>query len=82
MATNDKYKLKDKSDTELYEWLIEQKPGADEYIAGEEETMRRVAVIEEQMEIAEEPSRKRELIAVSIAIVALAITIIAIVLSY
>jgi len=44
--------------------------------------MRRVAVIEEQMEIAEEPSRKRELIAVSIAIVALAITIVAIVLSY
>ncbi|MCK5395413.1 MAG: hypothetical protein KAJ32_05435 [Gammaproteobacteria bacterium] len=80
--TNDKYKLKDKSDTDLNEWLTEQKLGTDEYIAGEEETMRRVAVIEEQMEKAEEPSRKRELIAVSIAIVSLAITIIVIVLSY
>lgn len=80
--TNDKYKLKDKSDTDLNEWLIAQKLGTEEYIAGEEETMRRIAVIEEQMEKAEEPSRKRELIAVSIAIVALAITIIVIVLSY
>ena len=48
--TNDKYKLKDKSENDLREWLTEQKPGADEYIAGEEELMRRVAVIEEQME--------------------------------
>ena len=80
--TNDKYKLKDKLDTDLNEWLTAQKLGTDEYIAGEEETMRRVAVIEEQMEKAEEPSRKRELIAVSIAIVSLAITIIVIVLSY
>ena len=80
--TYDKYKLKDKSDIELNEWLIEQKPGTDEYHAGEEETMRRVAVIEELMEKAEEPSRKRELIAVSIAIVALVIIIIAVVLSY
>jgi len=80
--TNDKYKLKDKSDADLSEWLTEQKLGTDKYIAGEEEIMRRVAVIEEQMEKAEEPSRKRELIAVSIAIVSLAIVIIAIVLSY
>jgi len=80
--TNDKYKLKDKSETDLRVWLAEHKLGTDEYIAGEEETMRRVAVIEEQMEKAEEPSRKRELIAVSMAIVFLAITIIAIVLSY
>ena len=80
--TNDKYKLKDKSDADLYKWLIEQRPGTDEYTAGEEESMRRVAVIEELMEKAEAPSRKRELIVVSIAIVSLAITIIAIVLSY
>ena len=80
--TNDKYKLKDKSDTDLHDWLIEQKPGTDEYHAGEEESMRRVAVIEEQIEKVEAPSRKRELIAVSIAIVSLAITITAIVLSY
>lgn len=80
--TNDRYKLKGKSDTDLHVWLTKQKPGTDEYIAGEEESIRRVAVIEEQMEKAEAPSRKRELIAVSIAIVALAITIISIVLSY
>lgn len=80
--TNDKYKLKDKSDTDLHEWLIEQKLGSDEYLAGEEESLRRVAIIEEQMEKAEEPSRKRELIAVGIAIVSLAVIIIAIVLSY
>ena len=80
--TNDKYKLKDKSDTDLHNWLIEQNPGTDEYHAGEEESMRRVADIEEQIEKAKAPSRKRELIAISIAIVSLAITIIAIVLSY
>ena len=80
--TYDKYKLKDKSDTDLHDWLIEQKPGTDEYHAGEEESMRRVAVIEELMEKAEEPSRKREMIAVGIAMVALVIIIIAIVLSY
>jgi hypothetical protein len=79
---NDKFKLKNKSDTDLQDWLIEQKPGTDEFIAGEEETMRRVAIIEEQMEKAEAPSRKRELIAVIIATVSLAIAIIAIVLSY
>jgi len=80
--TNDKYKLKDKSDANLREWLIEHKPGTDQYHAGEEESLRRVAIIEEQMEKAEEPSRKREFIAVSMAIVSLAIIIIAIVLSY
>jgi len=82
MTTNDKYKLKDKSDTDLHEWLIEQKPGSDKYFAGEEESMRRVAAIEEQIEEAEAPSRKRELIAASLAILALAITIIAVVFSY
>ena len=79
---NDKYKLKDKSNTDLHDWLIEQNPGTDEYYAGEEESMRRVAYIEEQIEKAEAPSRKRVLIAMRIAIVSLAITIIAIVLSY
>ena len=80
--TNDKYKLKDKSNTDLHHWLNEQTPGTDEYYAGELESMRRVAIIEEQMEKAEEPSRKRELIAMGIAIVVLAIIMIAIVLSY
>ena len=80
--TNDKYKLKAKSDTELHDWLIEQNPGTDKYHAGEEESMRRVASIEEQIEKAKAPGRKRELIAISIAVVALAITITFIVLSY
>lgn len=78
---NDKYKLKDKSDRELHDWLIKQKSGTDEYLAGEKESLRRVAIIEEQIEKAEAPSRKRELIAVTIAIVALAFIIVAIVLS-
>lgn len=79
---NDKYKLKGKSDTDLHVWLIEQNPGTDEYHAGEEESMRRVAEIEEQIEKANAPSRKRELIAISITIISLAIAITAIVLSY
>ena len=79
---DDQYKLKDKSNTELREWLTEHKPGTDEYIAGEEESMRRVAIIEELIEKSEAPSRKRELIAIGIAIVALVVAIIAIVISY
>ena len=79
--TKDKYNLKDKSDPDLYEWLVKHKPGTDEYHAGEIESMRRVAIIEEQIEKAEVPSRKRELIAVIIAIVTISIIIITIVLS-
>jgi hypothetical protein len=78
---NDKYKLKEKSDADLHDWLIEQKPGSKEYFAGEEESMRRVAVIEERIEKAEAPSRKRELIAVAIAAVSVVMIIIAVVLS-
>ena len=80
--TNDKYNLKSKSDANLLKWLTEQTPGSEEYIAGEEESIRRIVIIEEKIEKAEEPIRKREFIIVSIAIVTLAITIIAIVLSY
>ena len=80
--TNDKYNLKSKSDANLLKWLTEQTPGSKEYIAGEEESIRRIVIIEEKIEKAEEPIRKREFIIVSIAIVTLAITIIAIVLSY
>jgi len=79
---NDRYKLKDKSDADLHEWLMQQKPGTDEYHAGEEESMRRVAIIEEQMEKADEPGRKHEIIALSIAMLSLVIIMIAIVLSY
>lgn len=80
--TNNQYNLKDKSDNELSEWLRKQKSGTNEYIAGEEETMRRVAVIEEVMEKAEAPSRKREWTAIGIAALALVVAMIAIVLSY
>ncbi len=48
--TEDQYNLKDKSDSELSEWLRKQKPGTNEYIAGEREILRRVAVIEELIE--------------------------------
>ena len=79
--TGDNYNLKNKSDTELHAWLMEQKPGTDEYMAGEEETMRRIAIIEEKIEKAEAPSRKRESIAIGMAIIALTAIIITIVLS-
>jgi len=79
---DDQYKLKDKSHTELHEWVVGHKPDTAEYVAGIQESMRRVAVIEELMERNEAPSRKRELIAVGIAIVSLVVAITAIVLSY
>ena len=82
MMTNDKYNLKSKTDANLLKWLTEQTPGSEEYIAGEEESIRRIVIIEEKIEKAEAPIRKREFIVVSIAIVTLAFTIIAIVLSY
>ncbi len=69
--TEDQYNLKDKSDSELSEWLRKQKPGTNEYIAGEREILRRVAVIEELIEREEAPSRKREWIAIGIAALAL-----------
>ena len=79
---SDRYKLKDKSNKELRDWLTEQAPGTDEYHAGEEESMRRVAAIEEAMESAEEPSRKREMIAIGVAIVSLVIVMVVVVFSF
>ena len=79
---SDRYKLKDKSNTELRDWLSEQTPGSDEYHAGEEESMKRVAVIEEVMEKAEDSSRKRELIAIGVAIVSLVIVMVFVMLSF
>ena len=76
------YNLQDKSDAELHAWLAQQKPGSDAYHAGEEEAMRRVARIEELMEKSEAPVRKREKIALLIAIIALAAFITYTVLSY
>ena len=80
--TDDRYKLTDKSDAELYTWMMKQKPGPEEYHAAEEETMRRVARIEELIEKSEEPVRRRENIAVFIAILALAAFITYTVLTY
>jgi len=81
MAT-DHYKLKEKSDAELHDWLCVQKPGTAEYNSGVLESMRRVAIIEEALEKNEEPVRKRELIAVSITIISIFLIIIAIVFSF
>ena len=66
----------------MHEWVAEHKPDTTEYAAGIQESMRRVAVIEELMERDEAPVRKRELIAVSMAIISIAVTIFAIVVTY
>jgi hypothetical protein len=69
---NNQYILKDKSDTELHEWIAGYKPSTSEYIAGIQELMRRN----------EAPVRKRELFVIGIALLSLAVAIIAIVLTY
>lgn len=78
---NDKYKLVEKSDADLHDWITEHKPGTNEYTAGVKESMSRVLAIEELMEKTEAPVRKREKIAMVVAVVSLAVAIIAIVLS-
>ena len=78
----DHYNLKDKSDADLHDWLCEQTPGTAEYNSGILESMRRVAVIEETLEKNDEPVRKRELIAASIAILSIILIVIAIVFSF
>ncbi len=74
----DHYKLKDKSDAELHDWVCEQKPGTAKYNSGILESMQRVAIIEEAIEKIENPARKRLLIAASLAIISIvaAITLI------
>ncbi len=79
---DDHYKLKDKSDADLHDWLCEQQPGTAEYNSGILESMRRVAIIEETLEKNEEPVRKRELIAASIAVLSIILIVIAIVFSF
>ena len=79
---DDQYNLEQKSDAELLEWLREHKPGTAEHVAGIQESMRRVAIMEEIIEKKEAPSRRRELIAIGIAIVSIAAVIVTIVLSY
>lgn len=48
--SDDPYKLKEKTNRQLHEWLAENEQGTDEYAAGIEESMRRVALMEELME--------------------------------
>lgn len=79
---DDKYKLKDKSPAELRAWVAEQAAGTDEYNAGIEESMRRVAAIEELMEKKEAPIWRREWIALGLAVLAIVAAITAIVRMY
>ena len=78
----DHYNLKDKSDADLHDWLCEQEPGTAEYNSGVLESMRRVATLEEALEKTKEPVRKRELTAVSIAILTILLIISAVVYLY
>lgn len=64
--------LKEKSDIELHEWITEHKPGSDLHIAAIQELMRRN----------ESPVRKREMIAIGIAIISIAVAILVIVTSH
>jgi len=80
--TDDKYKLSTKSDAELHDWVASYKPGTSEYNAGIQESMRRIAIIEETIEKVEAPVRKRELIAMGIAILSLTAAIIVIIFTY
>jgi hypothetical protein len=79
---DDKYNLAAKSNDELHAWLAGYEQGSPEYIAGVEESMRRVAAMEEVMEKNESPVWKRESVAMYIAILAIAVTIIVIVATY
>ena len=76
----DKFNLKQKSDSELYDWLSLQEHGSEEYNAGIRETMERIAIAEEEVE-RNDPVLRREFIAMGIAIVALAIAMIVIVVT-
>jgi len=76
---DDQYKLIDKSNAELHNWIALQEQGSKEYVAGIQESMRRVAAIEQEMEKNEAPVWRRESIAMGVSILAIAIFIIAIV---
>ena len=78
----DHYKLKNKSDTELHNWTCEQTPGTAEYNSGIVESMRRVAILEEVLEKNNAPTRKRELIAGSLAALSIILIIITIVVLF
>ena len=59
-----------------------QEPGTQEYNAGIEESMRRVAAMEAEMEKNEAPAWRRESIAMALSLVAIAVTIVIIVVLY
>ena len=80
--SKDKYNLAGKSEAELHEWVVQNKPGTNEYIAGVRESMRRVAALEELIEKEETPAIHREKIAMGIAIISIAAFITFIVLTY
>ena len=82
IMTNNQYNLDKKSNSELREWIAQQKPDTAEYTAGIEESMRRVATIEEVMEKNEAPVCKRECIAAALAVLLIVVTIFIIVLTY
>ena len=82
LMTNNQYNLNEKSNSELREWIAQHKPDTAEYTTGIEESMRRVATIEEEIEINEAPVCKRECIAAAIAVLLIVVTILIIVLTY
>ena len=65
---DNQYKLKDKSDTELHEWIAAHKLRSADYIAGIRELINRNEAF----------FRKRELIAAGIAILSLEVAILVI----
>lgn len=76
----DRYKLKEKSDTDLHDWLCQQETGTAKYNSGILESMRRVAIIEEALEEIEKPPRKRIMIAASVAVITIIAAILTIIL--
>ncbi len=69
---NDLYRLKGKSDAELHKWLAGHESTSVEYLAG----------IQELMDRNDAPVNRREWIAISIAIISIAVTIFAIIVLY
>lgn len=69
---NDLYNLEEKTDAELHQWIASHEPGSDRHVEGIQELIRRN----------ETPVRKREWIAIGIAIASIAVAIIAIVITY
>jgi len=66
------YNLKDKSDIELHGWIAGHKPDSDEYFAG----------IQELMDRNDAPANRREWLVMVVAILAITVTIMAIVFLY